>query len=516
MEEQILVVDTNNIEASLLQNIHVNINSTVIRLIKTQDYIITSGEIINFINFSDPTNPHLIETIEIPDVYYYDIEVANEILIARRTSGDVFFYNITNFSNITEITSLVAEKGHLLEVKQEFLYIIGSPNEGGFCVYNISNLNNITKVDEYLDIGRLYTTTIFENYLYVYNKYSGINIINITSITNMKRINKPIENSYKSYVQFKNDYALFAGGHGGLEVYNIKRPNNPKLVWQDLNSGFATDIAIRNTYVYLANGYNGLYIYDISQIDNPIRVKTIELDGFVTNVVLKDDICITSQENHGITIFNISNPETPETLSEYTNGTINVQRALIGNDKLYLATLEHGLEIINITNLTTPIYVKSLSSDERATCATIMNDHLIYASESGINFYEIFDNNTFSWKNTYLTEKLVSDVIVHNDRLIFSYFGSKAVILQLTNLTSFDYIAETHEGNILRIIIHNDLLYTTNGLYGANIYSFDNNQNNIPDFYEPLILTLAITIPILILIAIISLIVIRRKRRNNL
>ncbi|MCG3252342.1 MAG: hypothetical protein KAX09_00720, partial [Candidatus Heimdallarchaeota archaeon] len=210
MEEQILVVDTNNIEASLLQNIHVNINSTVIRLIKTQDYIITSGEIINFINFSDPTNPHLIDTIEIPDVYYYDIEVANEILIARRISGDVFFYNITNFSNITEITSLVAEKGWLLEVKQEFLYLIRFPYEGGFGVYNISNFNNITKVNEYLDIGRLYTTTIFENYLYGYNKYSGINIINITSITNMKRINKPIENSYKSYVQFKNDYALFA------------------------------------------------------------------------------------------------------------------------------------------------------------------------------------------------------------------------------------------------------------------------------------------------------------------
>ncbi|MCE7745562.1 MAG: hypothetical protein GPJ52_10565, partial [Candidatus Heimdallarchaeota archaeon] len=218
---------------------------------------------------------------------------------------------------------------------------------------------------------------------------------------------------------------------------------------------------------------------------------------------------------HGITIFNISNPETPETLSEYTNGTINVQRTLIGNDMLYLATLEHGLEIINITNLTTPIYVKSLSSDQRATCATIMNDYLIYASEAEINFYEIFDNNTFSWKNTYLTEELVSDVLVHNDKLIFSYFESNAVILQMTNLTSFDYIAETHEGSILRIIIHNDLLYTTNGLYGANIYSFDNNQNNIADYYEPLILTLSITISILFLIAIISRIVIRRKRRNN-
>lgn len=515
MEEKILVVDTNNIATSIMQNTHVKISSSVSHLIKTQDYLITNGAIINFINFSDPTNPHITETIEIPDVWYLDIKVANEILIARRTNGDVFFYNITNFSNITEITSLVAEKGYLLEVKQEFLYLIRSPDEGGFGVFNISNLNNITKVNEYLDMGRLITTTRFENYLYGYNEYSGLNIINITSIDNMKRINKPIENSYKSYVQFKNDYALFAGGHGGLEVYNIKRPNNPKLVWQDQNSGFATDIAIRNTYVYLANGYNGLTIYDISQIDNPIRIKTIELEGFITNVVLKDDICITSQEEHGITIFNISNPETPETLSEYTNGTINVQRALIGNDTLYLATLEHGLEIINITNPTTPIYVKSLSSNERATCATIVNNHLIYTSEAGINFYEIYDNNTLSWKSTYLTEKLVSDVIVHNNRLLFSYFSSNAVILQMINLTSFDYIAETHEGRILRIIIHNDLLYTTNGLYGANIYSFDNNQNNIADYYEPLIITLVITISIVFLIAIISLIVIRRKRSSN-
>ena len=515
MEGSTLVVDTNNIVASLLQNIHLNTSSSVRRLIKTQDYIITSGEIINFINFSDPTNPHLIETIEIPEVFFFDIEVSNEILIARGTTGDVFFYNITNFSNVTEITSLVAEKGVYLEVKDEFLYLIRSSDEGGFGVYNISNFNNITMVNEYLDIGPLLDTTRFKNYLYGYNKYFGISIINITSINNIQRINKPIENSYKANVQFKNDYALFASGHGGLEVYNIKRPRNPKLVWQEQNSGFATDIAIQNSYVYLANGYNGLYIYDISQIDNPIRVKTIELEGFVTNVVLKDDICVTSQEEEGITIFNISNPETPEKLSEYTNGTINIQRSLIGNDTLYLATLEHGLEIINITNLTTPIYVKSLSSDERATCVTIMNDHLIYASESGINFYEIFDNNTFSWKNTYLTEKLVSDVIIHNDKIIFSCFDFKAVILQFNNLSSFDYIAETHEGSILRIIIHNDLLYTTHGLNGANIYSFDDNQNNIPDFYEPLLLTLAIIIPILFLSAIISRIVIRRKRRNN-
>jgi hypothetical protein len=402
-----------------------------------------------------------------------------------------------------------------LELKNEFLYLIRYQDEGGFEVYNISNLSNITKVYDYKENARQLTTARFENYLYILNEFSGFSIINITSVNNIERISKPIYNSYKANVQFKNDYALFASGHGGLEVYNIKRPNNPKLVWQEQNPGFATDIAIQNSYAYLTNGYNGLYIYDISQIDNPIRVKTIELKGFVTSVVLKEDICVTSQEEQGITIFNISNPETPEILSEYTNGSINVQRILIGNDTLYLATLEHGLEILNITNLTIPIYLKSLSSDERATCATIMNDHLIYASESGINFYEIFDNNTYSWKNTYLTEELVSDIIVDNERLLFSFFKGNAVVLQINNVTSFDYIAETHEDDILRISIHNDLLYTANGIYGANIYSFDNNQNNIADYYEPLILSLSITIPLFLLIAIISLIVVRRKRSNN-
>lgn len=514
MIDRLQIIDLENITHSIMQNIHVELDSSVWKIVQINDYIITTGSNINFINFSNPTNPILIDTIEVADTYFLDVEVAKETLIAKGATSEVFFYDITDFSNITEITNLDVGKGLFVEVKQDLLYNIR--DEGGFDVYNISNLSNITKVKEYSDFGSLWYTVIVDNYIYGKNRLSGINIINITSLHNIKRINIPTRNIYKANVQFKDNYAFFASGQSGLEVYNIKRPHRPKFVWQEQNPGYATDIAIKNYHAYLANGYDGLYVYDISQNEKPVNVKNYALAGLTTSVAIEGNICVTSQGEEGISIFNISTPGNPQLITEYTNETINVQRTLIGENKIYLATLEDGLVIINSSNLTAPIYSSTLSSGERVTSITFMDNHLVYASESGIHFYDNTENNTLSYSGHWSIQELVSDILIYNDNLVISYLEENTVMLKFNNFSSFEKIAETYESRTLRIAIYNELLYTSNGIHGANIYSFDANQNNIADYYEPFILRYSILSVLgILLIATLTFILVKRKRSNN-
>lgn len=512
MANRLQIIDLDNIVHSVMQNIHVDLES-VWKIVQLNDYLITAGSTINFINFSDPTNPIIIDTIDVADRFFLDIEVAKETLIAKGTTGEVFFYDIADFSNITEITNLDAGKGLSIEVKQDLLYYIR--DEGGFDVYNISNLSNITKVKEYSDFGSLRYTMRVDNYIYGKNEFTGINIINITSLHNIKRINIPTRNIYKANVQFKDNYAFFASGQSGLEVYNIKHPHRPKFVWQEQNPGFATDIAIQNNHAYLANGYDGLYVYDINQNEKPVNVVKHALAGFTSNVAIKGNILVTSQGEEGISIFNISTPGNPQLITEYTNETINVQRTLIGENKLYLATLEDGLVIINSSNLASLEYYSTLSSNESVTSFTFMDNHLVYASESGIYFYDITENNALSYCGNWSTQELVSDILIYNDNLVISYLKENTVLLEFNNFSSFEIIAETYESRTLRIAIHNELLYTANGNSGANVYSFDNNQNNIADYCEPFILRGSILSVLgIILIATLIVILVKRKRSN--
>ena len=514
MENRIVFANLDNLKSSLLENIHIDIDirSGCFDIAKTGDYLVTGGNNISFIDNSNPKYPHVVEKIVGEEKEYFsDLCIANEVLVARSTGDTIYFYNITDINNITEITSIIQDNSGIgIAIEQDFLYDIR--DVGGFNIYNISNLNNITKINEYLDFGRLYSPIVDNDRLYAANICTGLNIFDIENPLDVHRINKAIENDYKCGVQVKDDYAYYACGQGGLEVYNIKHRNNPKRIWREQYSGFATDIALHNNFAYLTNGFNGLDIYDISQAENPTKINSIKLDGYTIDIEIKDSLCVTSQGENGITILNLATPNNPRILAKYTNGTMYVQRTTIGDQKLYLATVNNGLEILNIADKSSPTFEQTLSKNESVACATLVNNKLYFGTESGIKIFDSFLNIITELTHDSGPDGIVSEIAFYENRLLISYSSYHIYLLEPLSNTNYETFARTNEHSALKIVIYNDLLLTAEGYYSGSIYSLKESMFNLGIYFRLLVIVLPIFVVIVVLVIIA---IFLKKKRNN-
>ncbi|MHA2246977.1 MAG: LVIVD repeat-containing protein [Candidatus Hodarchaeales archaeon] len=262
-------------------------------------------------------------------------------------------------------------------------------------------------------------------------------------------------------------------------------------LWVDENKALA----------YITCGYYGFLIFDVSDVSNPIRlshvaedpaiINTGHLTGYAHQFFINDDIVFIGDGATGLTIINCSDPTNPYIVTHYTGGYAwDIQ---IVEDIAYMAKgfmrRNPGIEVLNVSNLSNPVLIKSIDTQGDINDLCIQGNHLFLVSwEEGLLIYDITNKSDPMLVDQYKAQnndefeyiEVVNDVAY----LVNWEQGLKIFnVADLSNISIIGNYNDTGECFSLSVYDKLGLLATTEGLKILNMTD-STNLFEIGIYYE--------------------------------
>lgn len=159
--------------------------------------------------------------------------------------------------------------------------------------------------------------------------------------------------------------------------------------------GSMARFTIHDNYLYAAT-QSDLLVFDIANSSKPDSINKVNLGwGIETIFPYKDKLFIGS--NTGMYIFDNSNPRSPKRLAIFQHARA-CDPVVVENDKAYV-TLRQGwcgaapnqLDIVNISNLSSPFLIKSYQMDNPHGLSILNNKLSICEGKYGLKSYDAAD-----------------------------------------------------------------------------------------------------------------------------
>lgn len=238
----------------------------------------------------------------------------------------------------------------------------------------------------------------------------------------------------------------YIGEDTKLTILDISNPVSPTVVGQTAPLPNAVrDIYVLNNYAYVATGYSGLRIIDVSAPTNPIEVGSYEdeWDG-VYGVVATDSyayILLKESDNLFQTI-NISSPITPTHVSSFITSTspyLTGQDMAIADDYLYISRqgvkLEGSLVVVNVVDSANPLAVSVSAPPGSPQGVAVIGDYAYVAfgrsyftEQGGLQILDISDPTTPVEVGLYERDWSAFEMVVASDyAYIIGRYGLRLV-----------------------------------------------------------------------------------------
>ncbi len=283
-----------------------------------------------------------------------DIVIKDSIAYVAQGEGGLAIINISDRQN-PKLISMVKDKlkgySYKIILKDSVVYL--SAGNFGVSVVNVSKplYPDVTATN--LQMKPAKSFYILDNYLLTTVGEYGINIAEISSPTLPDIRGTILTPGFTQGIcatQDKNTL-LAACGEMGFAMINISDFQNgfgeyPLINWMD-TPGYAEDIIIHPTLpvAFLACGTSGLVIIDYSDSSNLKIKSTIDIGGYAKELIYKNGKIFITTETRGLQIFDVTNLSSPVRIA-----TVKAKypKGIAMDDKyIYLADKEEGLVIIS-------------------------------------------------------------------------------------------------------------------------------------------------------------------------
>jgi len=343
------------------------------------DYLYTAkyDGLIEIINISDPEQPQLAASIQVPD---YVPGVARRVVVSD-----------------TLAFVLGQNQIHILDIS-----LPTSPQYSGS-----------------MDIGWSSDIIIAGNIAYI-TGYQGY-IMDISNIQSPQQVGT----FYNFDAMTMHDtliYGVNSGSPHSLYIINVANPLNPVLLNSDINLmiGSNADIGYRNGYVYIAQSH--FWSIDVNDPSNPVVVDTLDIENTANKIHILNDKAIINNSVSGIKVIDISDPAHLSSLGYYDSPG-GAEQVVVKDDIAYIGNGYSGLQIIDISDNTNPTLISTFQTHSQAKGIGISNNIVYladgYAGLDVIDIYDIYDPiqsgtcfNGIGWSD---------NVSINNNNLCFSH-----------------------------------------------------------------------------------------------
>jgi RHS repeat-associated protein len=226
-----------------------------------------------------------------------------------------------------------------------------------------------------------------------------------------------------------------------VTVTGISRAEDSNMSFVGHIGGWISDVTVSGDYAYVGEGQD-LVVLDITDAANPKDVGKISMPGLVTDIAISGNYAyITRGTNsiygvNGLSVVDISNPLALKTVGSYQYPRDYVSSITISGDYAYLACLT-GLEILDISNPSTPIFVGKYYNQYGVTDVAVSGNYAYVATTYGVVIVDITDPTSPKGVGGYnASNKYVNEVAVSGNYAYASVSEVGLVILNITNSSS--------------------------------------------------------------------------------
>ncbi|MCY1018434.1 LVIVD repeat-containing protein [Pyxidicoccus sp. MSG2] len=176
---------------------------------------------------------------------------------------------------------------------------------------------------------------------------------------------------------------LFAGA-GTFEAHNVAvHPGEPEssgglelLSESFVALGMPADVYVAKHHAYVvsfnhAGVDGGLTVFDVSDPRHPIFKASISLpgDSYWNGVWAKGDALYIASLNSGVLVYDITNPGAPEFVRSFAAGPEGVHTVLVDGNRLHAMSLDSSTLVFDVTNPLSPVLLQSISLPEELSSA---------------------------------------------------------------------------------------------------------------------------------------------------
>lgn len=283
-------------------------------------------------------------------------------------------------------------------VKDTVAYI--SQGQAGLIIISLLNPNQPKFLSEltYGLRGYAYKIAKKDSIVYLAAGTFGVNTVNVKNplkplITQENRAISPAKNFH-----IMGNYLFTAVSEEGVNISKITDPAHPNIRQTFFVPGYAqsTCTSADSNYLFIASGEVGISIFDISDFQDGYNIYplicTLDTPGFAEDVIIHPNlpIAFVACGTGGLVIADYSDTASVKIVSIYNTGGY-AKRVFYQNNKVYVTTELRGLQIIDISNINSPIrigtvqtsYALGVTADDKYIYVTDENEGLIIVSIPG-------------------------------------------------------------------------------------------------------------------------------------
>lgn len=157
----------------------------------------------------------------------------------------------------------------------------------------------------------------------------------------------------------------------------------------DSSNGYS--VAVQGEYAFVANGLDGLEIFDVTIKNSIKKIATYQISGEVAiHVSVAGDLAFVSFREYKLEVLNISDITNPVKVASITDFT-DVGTITIAGDFLYLVKIGGGFSIYNISDTTNIEKTATVSLNSSTLSMVIINGNYSCVANGleGVHFFNL-------------------------------------------------------------------------------------------------------------------------------
>ena len=259
-------------------------------------------------------------------------------------------------------------------VYENYLFIVNFWS--GVQIIDIHDVNNPAKIGFLRTKDMVYHATAYDNKLFVSNDAEGVIVFDISNIRQPVKIAqiKTPSNAYRTDVNLP--YLYVALGSGGFCILDISDLQNPRTLNLEIPDNWVWSVKQRDNKLYVGAKQGGLLIYDISDPENISQLTQYKTGNQVLQFQLEDNLAYIANGPGGLLILDLSAPTLLKKVGEYTTRGFS-QHVFKSGNYAYVSNRELGLLIINVADPTHP-YLEGQYTPQSDTYCSAKKDVYVF------------------------------------------------------------------------------------------------------------------------------------------
>ncbi len=191
-----------------------------------------------------------------------------------------------------------------------------------------------------------------------------------------------------------NDIAYVACSTNGLLILDVSDPTSPELLCNystGIVDQYCFDVLVEGNYAFIAGRAIDLIVLAISDPANPVEVAQLDTPGDAYDMVLENGILYLPSYGYGMQILDVSDPTSPQLLSMYHSQSDTPCRISLSDQYLYLVSSWLEAEVIDVSDVTSPEFVGVFGWGDPAPFADIAASGGIVCATGYFYGVRIFD-----------------------------------------------------------------------------------------------------------------------------